>query len=798
MHLGGSTLSETAIGEINKFLSGEVSLEPGSSNSKSYQRVFVWTTKKGSSGSSDDSNSSICEASCFQLPKNTRYLAALVFCRSENVSNTSTTTVTDGASTGTSTATAVPESNAVTSSSQIQCMTLQPPVMDNDGTTTEGEDADSIQQQQTPTAILSTLQLLTRQCFLPTIQSVLQDDTGGLDILSAKIRELTVALQASSRSARLPHVSLATDERIQIAAAQLKGDTKIDWQNLNLLDCFEDDAYLNNLQTGVSQWIIQIRKITVLPKTTPFVDNNASEELTFWTQLQTELNSIQQQLQEPAVTLQLSLLRETKRFVATLALENNTGLEQALAITTDVVNFLQGYPLQQLQAAVDSFDQIVEALRAIFDHLPKIRQSRYYSLERSVELFEATTDVLKNSLLAILTEQFPNILFMDFKEYERAVRYPCIDILAQFDDRFAEWKDFVMDQARRRKLTGMNRVLEKITLHHTIVAERLEQIHEFRSSQETLRSVVHTVLREEEPEALQQVESAPRQIFSMINVLDLSPAGNQALETALEEYDLQMDAMEERLARLLRDKLTACRDAEDMFRVFARFNVLLTRTRVRAAVKEFQMQLINTVSEAVGRLQSKFTLKYESSAAARISRLRGIPPVAGKILWAKQMERQVNTLMERMGNVLGPNWGQQLEGRQLRKSGDELLAKLDARSFFRNWVQEWEKELASVTTSRLHSYPIIVEPDGRGGDLVAKVNFDEKSELLFKEIRHLKWLGYGKDIPRTLVMVSEEAMARYPFAVAVKTALRSYQAVRVLVTAELEPLVRYAIFFYLH
>jgi dynein heavy chain 1 len=226
-----------------------------------------------------------------------------------------------------------------------------------------------------------------------------------------------------------------------------------------------------------------------------------------------------------------------------------------------------------------------------------------------------------------------------------------------------------------------------------------------------------------------------------------------------------------------------------MFRVFARFNLLLTRTRVRAAVKEFQVQLISTVAEAIAKLQSKFTLKYESSAAARISRLRGIPPVAGKILWAKQMERQVHNLMERMGNVLGPNWGQQLEGRQLRKSGDELLAKLDARSFFRNWVMEWEKELTSATTSRLNSYPILVEAEGRDGKLVAKVNFDEKSELLFKEIRHLKWLGFGKDIPKTLTMVSEEATARYPYAVAIKTALRSYQAVRVLITPELEPLV---------
>jgi len=79
-----------------------------------------------------------------------------------------------------------------------------------------------------------------------------------------------------------------------------------------------------------------------------------------------------------------------------------------------------------------------------------------------------------------------------------------------------------------------------------------------------------------------------------------------------------------------------------MFRVFARFNPLLTRNRVRIAVKEFQIQLISTVGEAVQKLQSKFTHKYEASSASRISRLRGIPPVSGKIMWAKQMERQVH------------------------------------------------------------------------------------------------------------------------------------------------------------
>lgn len=206
--------------------------------------------------------------------------------------------------------------------------------------------------------------------------------------------------------------------------------------------------------------------------------------------------------------------------------------------------------------------------------------------------------------------------------------------------------------------------------------------------------------------AIQTVENVPRLIFSALNVLDLSPGGTKALESALEEYDMQMDAMEERLAKLLCDKLTSCQDAEDMFRVFARFNPLLSRTRVRVAVKEFQVQLIATVAQAVEKLQLKFVLKYEASSAAKIAKLRGIPPVSGKILWAKQMERQVNALMERCAQVLGPDFAAQLEGRQLRKSGDELLAKLDARAFFLTWVSEWEKELTLQASSRLHSHPV--------------------------------------------------------------------------------------------
>ena len=118
--------------------------------------------------------------------------------------------------------------------------------------------------------------------------------------------------------------------------------------------------------------------------------------------------------------------------------------------------------------------------------------------------------------------------------------------------------------------------------------------------------------------------------------------------------------------------------------------------------------------------------------------------------------------MKRISHVLGKEWGQHLEGRQLRRSCDELLSKLDSRAYFRNWVSEWERELSSDTNSKLNTFPITIVREGK--HLVAKANFDEKHEYLSREIRYLKWLGYERDIPRTIALVSEEAMARHAHA----------------------------------
>eukprot|EP00562_Extubocellulus_spinifer_P009490 CAMPEP_0178491962 /NCGR_PEP_ID=MMETSP0696-20121128/11685_1 /TAXON_ID=265572 /ORGANISM="Extubocellulus spinifer, Strain CCMP396" /LENGTH=4359 /DNA_ID=CAMNT_0020119857 /DNA_START=116 /DNA_END=13193 /DNA_ORIENTATION=+ len=878
LHLQARVLSVAGKAAISKFLAGG---DDGSnqrdggesnaddSNAAPIPRLFVWVPRTASAdGSASDVGSeegwAAALASTETLDGNNAGAIAFI--------NTAVTTASSagGAS-----------SAQVRTASQLQCMTICPRIYEEEkeegdkekieagGGGDTGADAEASVAAAAAAAASSSgpgsatflsLQMYARHCFVPAVQAIeaIEDEEkkdsyekGGSEVaiddavaashgrhsakkksrvlegLEDKIRELDVALGQCRRSTlgQIPHVVLSVHPTVIAAAAKIPPSGKIDMAELGLAEKIDDDAFLNEVQAGVSLWIGQIRKVTMLPATTPFpsgsdeeTEVNADlEEVSFWTELEVALKHIRGELSKPEVVLTLAMLKEAKRFLATIALENNSGLDAAEAHTTDVANYLKSYPIEPLAAARD-MGKVGTSMDSIFEHIPRIRQSRFYDLERCARLLEATTLTLRQRMEAILRDQNKAnaiVLELSFEQYEKDVRFPTQDIFVRFEDSFDTFKEFLLEQGRRKRVASSTdpsktpaQVVKSIVLYHQVLRERLDAVHTFRVQHKKLQSVVTEVLTGDDRSdleigissstddahagsmAIREVEEAPASVFAGVDILDLSPRGKIAFQSALEKYDRKVDAVEEKLAKLLRDKLTSAQDAEDMFRVFARFNPLLTRTRVRSAVKEFQMELISTVGQAIERLQGKFTQKYDSSPASRMSGLRGIPPVSGKILWAKQMERQVDALMKRMGDVLGPDWGQQLEGRGLRRSGDELLTKLDAKSFFRSWVSEWERDLSTNTNSRLNSYPIVIVPEGRNNALVAKINYDEKHENLFREIRHLSWLGYDRDIPRTLAIISEEALGRYPHAMNLKTALRSYTVARELIPSELEPLVK--------
>jgi hypothetical protein len=79
------------------------------------------------------------------------------------------------------------------------------------------------------------------------------------------------------------------------------------------------------------------------------------------------------------------------RFVAILALQNNTtGLEAAMIYYPRCTTIPQVLPQPQNSKRQGDFETKSQLTNQNFHHLPKIRSSEYYGLERSVQLLSAT------------------------------------------------------------------------------------------------------------------------------------------------------------------------------------------------------------------------------------------------------------------------------------------------------------------------------------------------------------------------------------------------------------------------
>ncbi len=488
-------------------------------------------------------------------------------------------------------------SRAIQNINEIQCMTLSPLRLleeekTKDGSTGADNDGDADESNNQSDTFL-TLQLYARHCFAPTIQAMTSEhksgggkDAGGnettsttardstlLSNLQSKIRELDLTLSRARQSTlhSIPHVFLQTHPVLQ--SLDLSKSSKISLEELGLTDYLTNDTFLNEVQSKVNSWIALIRKVTSLPSSHTFSQSDL-DEVSYWANLHSALTHIREELSKPSTLLTLTLLKSAKRFVTTIALENNTGLESAESIVNDVHQFLKGYPAEALASAGD-WDHIMDALEKIFDHLPKVRQSRYYDM-RVVELLESSTVTLRDRIDFTLRNDFKSngVVMIDFNTYEKEIYAPTQDIFVRFEDLYSQFVEFVLEFGRKRGVSGDKtpaQIVQDVNLHHIPLRERLNAIHSFRSQHEKLRLVVTEVLMGEDDEessrsqdgfsaagAIREIEHAPIDIFSTTDVLDLSEKGQVAFENALESYERKIDTIEERLARLLRTKLTAC------------------------------------------------------------------------------------------------------------------------------------------------------------------------------------------------------------------------------------------------
>jgi dynein heavy chain 1 len=171
-------------------------------------------------------------------------------------------------------------------------------------------------------------------------------------------------------------------------------------------------------------------------------------------------------------------------------------------------------------------------------------------------------------------------------------------------------------------------------------------------------------------------------------------------------------------------------------------------------------------------LKNKFLKKYSNTDAAKISQVRDIPSVSGSAIWAKQLNRRLRVYMERVESILGPDWYEQPESRELKEIGTHFENHLNVQKFCDAYIEE----IKSGTTELQPREKIFnIVQKKRSNQLELVVNFDERIINLFKEVRNLYWLK--TKLPYTITFKAEEAQGLYPYAVSLQESLRTFNLV---------------------
>lgn len=451
-----------------------------------------------------------------------------------------------------------------------------------------------------------------------------------------------------------------------------------------------------------------------------------SEEVSFWLGFERALQHLEDQLKTPEAELTLAVLKHTRKVFATMSFEQDSGLRQAMEVVQNTNVLMRDFPLNDLIGAI-SVEQLTLAVRTVFSHMKKLKNATLYPLSRAFLFVEAMSRDLTSQLLSVLSKQ--NLLRVAFDEFEH-VTAGCSELFRTWDEEVRHFKEMARELAKKRGLS--ERPPSKLVCEHVILQERLLEVRQFRRQHHRLKEVLSRVFSDGgrgEIAASKDVEAA-FQLVESVDALDLSRGGEQAWEAAQKAYDSRIDRVESQVTAKLRDRLGASKTSSEMFRVFSQFNALFFRPRIRGAIQEYQTKLIQQVKDDLKQLQGSYidgSQKLESSTMAVV---RDMPQVAGAVVWARQLERRLDGLLQRTEDVLGKGWEAHVEGQKLKLEIDSFRARLNQQALFDSWLNAVKDQKRLNTSDRVFAIR-----DWGAGRLELLVNFDPDVLTLFKEVR---------------------------------------------------------------
>ncbi|OII74519.1 dynein heavy chain [Cryptosporidium ubiquitum] len=526
----------------------------------------------------------------------------------------------------------------------------------------------------------------------------------GLENIQRKVNELCLALQQGQDDSMIPMVRLSLDPKVLEYAKEYKNTGKIN----NMDEIIEDSAFLSSLQVSITQWIREIQSLARFQRD---IGLSVTSEVKFWSSYERSLQQILKQVQSPEVEWTLSVLRQSKKFLAAISLEVDTGLKQSIERVQNINTLIHDIPINDLLVST-SIDEITSAVGLFFQQLRKIKGAASYPISRTFQLVEVySSDMTKQLYKVLQNNPTTSLMLLEFPVFEHLVN-GCNELGQVWEDEWRELKEVIRDLIKKRGLS--ERAHPKMDFAHVPLIQRLNDIVIFRKQHQKLKDTLLELLSIQSSGSGDQTDQNPLSALGIeqntgldalqslakkdlqqayacvanINILDLSAVGLETWEAGKQAYNNKVDASETLLIKQLREQLSGCGNTLEMFRILGRYNPLFFRPRIRSAVEEYQSILLDKVQSDFQLLQLRYQNPYQKSAASQFSCLRDIPNIGGMLIWSHLLQERIQSIYLKLEDIFGPNWEFESQGHKVKTDGDHITSKIHPNQIVDFWLQQ--------------------------------------------------------------------------------------------------------------
>ncbi|CCG82670.1 Dynein heavy chain [Taphrina deformans PYCC 5710] len=590
----------------------------------------------------------------------------------------------------------------------------------------------------------------------------------GIPLARKKIAELELSLLHLQQNIDIPFVSLVAHPIIRQAVEYAKIEHKrATINNLPDTDVLDDLATINAIQATTVIWRQQIKQLT--EKDRDPHSGSATQEISFWINLDHVLTDVETQLKSEPIMLTFEVLAASKRLgVNGAMIIQDTGFKDAREKVKSYNLLMRDFPLDELLSA-PSLEKAANAVDQIFDHINRRLRTVPYPIARVLPLAEAITKDIEYQVMNHLKGQ--KMMQLPYIKFE--------DLIAEANMVFSAYdnkvKDFITTSRDVLRKRSEKFLVIKVHAAHTKLQERLVYLHKFRGAHEQLSKTIKDILSTQSlvlnsdttfAEQIAKVDATKHiaeayHLLNEVDVLDVSDQGTQLWSEAEKSYDERISGVETTIISLLKDRLDSAGSANSMFLIFSTFNSLFIRPKIRGAIQDYQTQLIDGVKADIGELQEKFKSNYSGSDTYCMSTLRDLPPVSGHITWIRQIARQLDQFMDKVATVLGKDWHLYAEGQRLYTESLNFRKRLEIRPLYDQWLTEAREHESAIRGPILS----VILNRADGNKLQLKVNFDDRTINLFKEVRNLSHLGFN--VPHQINTIAKVAKQVYPHAISI-------------------------------